>query len=454
MVQTVIMPKLGQTQDEPTLLKWHKQPGDAVAKGDILFEIETDKAVLEVESFFEGVLLKIIVPEGRAVPVTTPVAFIGAPGDPIPEITLPAAPAQPAPAQPAPALASAVPASPAQPVAQPTDQSAGPAAAALATSAPPEPAKQKKAFSPRARRLLKEYPINPDAITGSGPGGRVIEQDVRAYLEASAYQSLRITPAAKALALREGIDVLSLERAAGRLSLADIERALAEKPQPMSKIRRIIAQRLTQSFTSLPHFYVSVKVDMTDLIELRQQLKKAGQNYSLNDFIMKSAALALLKHPTVNSVSDGQNVRWHSRVHLGMAVASAAGLVVPVIRDAATISLAELHSCAAELISKARQGKLLPAEMTGSTFTISNMGMLGVDSFSAIINPGESAILAVASIQTTPQLRQAKIVARELMTMTLSADHRLVDGTLAARFINEIKKQLEDVALWKNMISS
>jgi pyruvate dehydrogenase E2 component (dihydrolipoamide acetyltransferase) len=437
MVQIVSMPKLGQTVEESTVVKWHKQPGDQVAKGEIIFEIETDKAVLEIESFFEGTLLKIIVPEGATVPVTAPVAFIGTPGEPLPE--LPPLPAKPKPEE------AAVPAGPV--AAAPVQSAAIPAASAA------PPASRKKIISPRARRLLKKHPVNPDPIPGTGPGGRITEKDVLGYLAASGYSRLRLTPAAKALALKEGIDVLSLEPAADRITLETIKEAAAEKPREMSKIRQIIARRLTQSFTSVPHFYVSVSADVTELVNFRKELKKAGKPYSITDFILKSSALALVQFPEVNSTTDGRTVRWHRRVHLGLAVAVKEGLVVPVIRNADTISLDALHAQCLSLAQKARDGKLLPDEMTGSTFTISNMGMLDVDDFTAIINPGESAILAVASIRETPVVRKGQIVIRALMGLTLSADHRLVDGALAAQFINQVKSQLEDLPLWKNMIS-
>ncbi len=436
MVQIIIMPKLGQTVEESTILKWHKQAGDKVTKGDILFEIETDKAVLEIESFFEGSLLKIIVPEGATVPVTAPVAFIGTPGEPLPD--LPPTPAKPIPEE-APAPVSPVP-----------SPSAAPATPALAG---PATGSRKKPFSPRARRLLKEHPVNQDPIPGTGPGGRVIEKDILAYLEASGYSRLRITPAAKALALKENIDVLGLEAADNRITVEIIKQAVAEKPREMSKIRQVIARRLTQSFTSVPHFYVTVSVDMTNLLGLRKELKKAGKPYSITDFLIKSSALALLEFPDVNSVTDGRTVRHRRGAHLGLAVSLPEGLVVPVLRNVDTISFDELHSRCLALVQKARNSKLLPDEMMGSSFTISNMGMLDVDHFTAIINPSESAILAIASIRETPVVRKGQIVIRSMMNMTLSADHRLVDGSMAARFTSRIKSKLEDIALWKSMIS-
>jgi len=199
---------------------------------------------------------------------------------------------------------------------------------------------------------------------------------------------------------------------------------------------------------------VTVSADMTNLLNFRKQLKKADKPYSVTDFIMKAVALALKKFPTVNSTTDGRTIRWHRRVHLGMAVAMQEGVVVPVIRDADSISLDELHARSADLVQKTRNDNLLPDEMTGSTFTISNMGMLEVDHFTAIINPGESAILAVSSIRETPVARKGQIVIRSIMAMTVSSDHRLVDGALAARFVNQVKSQLEDIKLWKSMTLS
>ena len=463
MVQTVVMPKLGQTVEESTVLKWHKREGELVKKGDILFEIETDKAVLEVESFFEGTLLKIVVAEGQTVPVSVPVAFIGQPGDPIPEVkpvsrpvaTADTASAPVAAPRPVPAFSSIQPAAGA-PVPGPAPRSttsprgvaSGHLVADVALHA------QRASISPRARRLIRECVINADPIPGTGPGGRVVEKDVQAYLEAKHYAALKITPAAKNLARKNGIDIMAVPRAASRerITVAMIQQAIAEKPVTMSKMRQVIAQRLTASFTTTPHFYVTVAVDMTDLLAWRKILKKAKKPFTVTDFILKAVALALVEFPALNSSTDGRATRWHSHVHLGMAVSIAEGLVVPVIRNAPDLSIAELHERVAALAGKARDGKLTPDEMTGSTFTVSNMGMLDVEHFTAIINPGESAILAVASTRPTPVVRDGKIKIRAMMNITLSSDHRLVDGAVAALFGNRVKSMLEDLELWKSMI--
>ena len=219
----------------------------------------------------------------------------------------------------------------------------------------------------------------------------------------------------------------------------------------MSRIRQVIAERLTRSFTTTPHFFVTGSVDMTDLLDLRKNLKKEGKPYSVTDFVLKAVATALTDFPALNSSTDGKTVRWHSRIHIGMAVAIKEGLIVPVIRNADEISLMELHDCVKNLAAKARDMKLTPDEMTGSTFTVSNMGMLNVENFTAIINPGESAILAVSSMRKEPVVIKDDIVIRSIMKITLSSDHRVVDGAVAAGFINKIKKLLEDVEVWKNL---
>jgi pyruvate dehydrogenase E2 component (dihydrolipoamide acetyltransferase) len=217
----------------------------------------------------------------------------------------------------------------------------------------------------------------------------------------------------------------------------------------MTRMRQIIADRLTQSYTTTPHFFTTVSVDMSDLVEYRLQLKSQGLLYTLTDFLVKAVALTLKEFPSVNSATDGLRVWRHSQVHLGLAVALDEGLVVPVIRDADRLSLTEIHERATELATRARAGKLTPQEMAGSTFTISNMGMLDVENFTAIINPGEGAILAVSSILKTPAVRDDRVTIRSLMKITLSADHRLIDGATAAKFLNGIKQTLENISSWK-----
>ncbi len=436
MPNVVTMPKFGQSVEEATVVSWLKQEGDTVSKGDILFEIETDKAVLEVESFYEGTLLKIIVPEGETVPVQATVAFIGEPGEEIPEVKALPKPAKPKKAaQPSPAALKS--------------------AKVEAAHAAPQPHIQEKRFtiSPRARKLAKDKLITPTKVNGTGPGGRVVERDVLEFLASVGYDSIRITPSAKTLAAKESLDILSIRASdeSGKIVVDDVKTAVAEKPKPMSKIRTIIAERLTHSFTSVPHFFVTVAVDLTDLQALRAKLKEQGAKYSVNDFIMKAVTLSLVEFPEVNSTTDGKSTSWHSRVNLGLAVALDGALVVPVIRDADKLGLAQLNETTRSLVAKARDGNLLPDQMQGGTFTISNMGMLDVDNFTAIINPGESAILAVSSVTKQPAVVDDKIEVRSIMKMTISSDHRIIDGAMAARFINAVKNKLEDNELWKNL---
>jgi pyruvate dehydrogenase E2 component (dihydrolipoamide acetyltransferase) len=453
MVKAVVMPKLGQSEETVTIVRWRKQVGDTVAKGDVLFEIETDKALLEVESFYTGTLLKVIAGEGVTVPVQTTVAFVGDPGEPVPEVVLPPAPRpeagkpvrETAPASPAPQKAVAPP-----PAARQRESTQAPAVPAAPSVVVP----QLFRISPRAAKLVKESVIDPASIVGTGPNGRIVERDVKQYLEAQGYGRLRITPTAKQLAAREGIDLLRLDKKVddSQITVADIERLLAERPKPMSRMRQIIAQRLAESYTHAPHFFVTVSADVTELEALRAELKTQGTSYTLTDFILKAAALALEQFPVVNSTSDGMSIRWHSNIDLGFAVALEQGLVVPVIRRANELTLAEIHARAQELTAKARAGQLAPAEMTGSTFTISNLGMMDVENFTAIINPGESAILAVSSGAKQPVVKNDQVVIRSMMKMTLSSDHRLIDGALAARFLNSIRKTLEEISLWQRSI--
>ena len=459
MVRPITMPKLGQSEEVGTLVRWRKKVGDTVAKGDILFEIETDKALLEVESFFEGTLLKTVVQEGATVPINTTVGFVGDPGEAIPEVAAPSSKFR-KPELPAASARVPRPAAP-QPARGMTETHFDrPAALVGSVREPPLPpahsvmaGQEVFRISPRAARLARESAINPTPIVGTGPFGRIVEQDVRKYLESKGYDRLRITPAAKRLAAKENIDVLALDgqNGRGRITVAVVERAIAEKPRPMSRMRQTIASRLTESFTSTPHFFVTVAVDMTELANFRSELKAQGASYTVTDFILKAVALSLVEFPIVNSTTDGKNVRWHSKVHLGLAVNLEQGLVVPVIHDAEELSLAELHDAASELVTKTRAGKLTPDEMGGSTFTISNMGMMDIENFTAIINPGESAILAVSSAFKQPVVRDDHVVIRDIMKMTLASDHRIIDGAAAARFANAIKQKLEEISLWRRL---
>src|ERR1035437_4115485 len=448
MATPIIMPKFGQMTEDSAIVEWLKKEGDKIAKGDILFTVETDKSVMDVESFEAGTLLKIVVKPGVSVPVQSTVGFLGQPGEAVPEIPAPT----PAPAPKPQEAGRAVPSAPSGQL---------PGAVAQTVQVPATPSIQQSInppiqpalfrIIPRAAALARDCVIDPSRITGTGPSGRVVEKDVKAYLEGRGYSQLRISPAAKHVAAKAKVDVLAIQGTAdsGRISVGDVQRALAEKPKPMSKMRQIIAQRLTQSGVTAPHFFVTVEVDMTDLVKFRAQLKEKDAPYTVTDFISQAVVLTLKEFPEVNSATDGKTTRWNSHVHLGVAVSLEQGLVVPAIRNADELTMTELNARSKDLAEKARNGKLAPDEMTGSTFTISNMGMLNVENFTAIINPGESAILAVSSTLKKPVVRDDKVVARSIMKMTLSADHRIIDGAMAARFVNAVKQKLEDIELWK-----
>jgi len=439
MAFEVIMPKFGQQTETSDIIRWLKREGETVAKGEVLLEIQTDKSAMDVESMFDGTLLKIYAREGETVPVMSVIGYIGAPGE--------AVPARPAPpvAAPAPKAAPAATADigPMRPM--------GPIAAP-APVAPPAPAPSKIGVTPRARALAREALIDVTRAKGSGPNGRILERDVRAYLAEKNHAALKINPAAAALLRMHKLDVLDVAQQAGgeRITCADVERVLAERPKPMSAMRKIIARRMAESVLTMPHFFVTVSVDMTDLMEFRKTARREhGLKASVGDFIMKACALTLRAMPVVNSVCVGDTIVTRQCVNIGMAVALDDGLIVPVVRNADTLSLGELAERTKDLSERTRTGKLLPDEFQGGTFTISNMGMLGVEHFTAIINPGEGAILAVGAAVETPVVQRGQVVVRTLMKMTLSSDHRVIDGAVAAHFLKKLKERLEDIPQWE-----
>jgi pyruvate dehydrogenase E2 component (dihydrolipoamide acetyltransferase) len=434
MAHPILMPKPGQMTEECVLVAWHKREGDKVAKGDVLFEIETDKSNMDVEAFEEGVLLKRVVQEGETVAVNAVCAYVGEPGEAVPD----AAPASAAPATVAPVAVTA-------PAVPPAAATAPVAAAAVTRGAvPPSSNDARLRISPRASRLAADSGIDPRTIAGTGPEGRITERDVQAALQAAA-----AAPAAVAApAVAPATPMAARPAAPASAPIAgsagydwDSEDAA---PRQMSRMRRVIAERLTLSATTVPQFTVTVAVDATRLLALRTEFKAAGTTLTITDFIVSATAQTLAEFQDVNSRTDGVSVWPRRRVHVGLAVSLPEGLVVPVLRDADRRSLVELHARASALAEAARNGTLTPDDMTGSTFTISNLGMFGVDEFSAIINPGESAILAVSSVVPTPIAVGDGIGIRQIMKLTLTADHRLVDGELAARFLNALRRRLQD----------
>ncbi|MDD4317316.1 MAG: dihydrolipoamide acetyltransferase family protein [Victivallaceae bacterium] len=455
MATKIPIPKLGQSEETVTIASWQVKEGAQIKKGDVLFEVETDKAVLEVESQFEGTILKVVTPAGVEVPVMTTAAIIGEPGEKIPDdmLAAPAPPKAPEPAKPAAAPAPAPTAKTATPAAKPAQtpvQAPAPAAKPAAATI-----QARKIVSPRARKFAANYLINLNNISGTGGGvGRVTEQDVKNYLETSGYHDKKITPVAFELAKKEQLELLAIEGTGdnGRITIQDVKDAAAEKPQVMNTMRKIIAQRLQQSKQTIPHFYVTVAIDMGVIMAKRKLLKDEGINLSVNAFIVKAAALSLRELPMVNAITDGNSVIRRSKINVGVAVSVPNGLLVPVIRNTDRKGLDEIQAETAEYAEKARAGKIAPDQLKGGTFTISNMGMMNLENFIAIVNPGESAILAVSSSVPTPVVRDGEIVVRDIMKVTLSCDHRIIDGALGAEFVNALKKKLEDAALWDGLI--
>ena len=410
MATEVIMPALGMAQEKGTLLNWLKAEGDPVKKGEPLMEVETDKATVEVEAPATGILTNVTAGAGDEIPVGQKIALILAPGETVTKDT-----AKPAKA-PHPSPLSKGEGTKKQDTKTDDKTTRGATATAKATlPLPPGEGRGEGgriAASPAARRIAKESGVDLAALKGSGPGGAIVAEDVAG--------------------------------GAAEAPAAGGPPRVKETVQP-SAMRRIVAQRMTRSKQSAPHFYIGMDVDMSGVERRRSGLKKSGAALvpSINDFILSAAAGALRDFPSLNASFTEQGVKIFSDINIGMAVALDEGLVVPVIRNADRLSIDELARRSRELAEKAQKKKLFPLDYEGGTFTVSNLGMLGVDSFTAIINPPECAILAVGRVAPRAVAEGEKIAARPMMTMTLSADHRVVDGALAARFLAAVRRRLE-----------
>jgi pyruvate dehydrogenase E2 component (dihydrolipoamide acetyltransferase) len=467
MAQILEMPKLSDTMREGVLRKWQKKEGDKIAPGELVAEVETDKATMDFESFDEGVLLKLLVADGTTVPVGGAIAIIGKPGEDITAAlaeaekkkgAAPAAAAKPAAAAPAPAPAATAPAAPAsapaatRPAPAPAPApSTAPAAKPAAPAPRPAPAPAaapangatKVLASPLARRLATDLGVDLRSVQGTGPGGRIVERDVQAAAD-------RPTPAAQAAALVEQVPsgggtlphpLVPERRAEARPATPPTGE---DQITPLSMMRKTIARRLVESKTQVPHFYLTTEVDMDAAMVFRKQVTEVhGAKLSVNDLIIKASALALRRVPEANASFSDEGIIRHGRVDIGMAVAIEDGLVTPVIRSADVKTLGQIASDSQELAARARDRKLKPDEMTGSTFSVSNLGMMGIKDFCAIINPPEGAILAVGSVRREPVVKNDQIVIGQRMALTLSCDHRVIDGALGARLLAAIVAILE-----------
>ena len=444
-MKTVEMPKMGDTMEEGKILHWLKHEGDPVKKGESLAEVETDKVNIEIEAFASGVLRKILVPEGDSAPVGAGIALIGAPDEPLPEGLAGNGLAKATVSPPVDlAKAEKTQAAPAQKPGGLLREETGPAylqgtpQQVAVQPAPPTKDEERIFISPIARRLAEEHQLDYSSIRGTGPNGRIIKMDVEAALaQMQAVPAAPVAPAAPA-----PVEVPEL---------APVPIETGEVIElPLTAMRRTIAKRLGQSWQAAPHFYVTNVIDTGKLADLRRQINEYAEKdpapvkVSFNDLIIKAVALALVRMPQVNVSFAGDSILQKKQVHVGMAVALEQGLIVPIIHDADRRGVLDIARESHRLAEAARAGKLRADDLSGGTFTVSNLGMFDVDSFTAVINPPESAILAVGSITPTPVVVDGQVVVRDRMKMTLSSDHRAIDGATAARFLQEVKRLLEE----------
>jgi pyruvate dehydrogenase E2 component (dihydrolipoamide acetyltransferase) len=455
MATILDMPQLSDTMKIGVLRKWRKNEGDKVSPGEVLAEVETDKATMDFEAFDEGVLLKRLVADGASMPVGTPIAIIGKTGDdiaalveeanartaggkPAAKAEAPKAAAKPAPAPTAPVPATAAPKA-AAPAPAPRPRAAAPAPAAPAG---------KVLASPLARKLATDLGIDLRNVQGTGPGGRIVERDVKSASEGGG-AAAEEAPSARATASAPPVSAaapLPAQLAPERRTEA---RPAAAPPaddlvKPLSMMRRTIATRLLESKTSIPHFYLTADVDMDAAMEFREQVAQVhGAKLSVNDLVLKACGLAMRRIPEANASFTEEAIIQHARVDIGMAVAIEDGLITPVIRDADKKTIGQIGIEARELAGRARERKLKPEEYTGATFSVSNLGMLGIKDFCAIINPPEGGILAVGTVRKEPVVRDGKIVVGQRMSITLSCDHRVIDGALGAKVLQAIVGILE-----------
>jgi pyruvate dehydrogenase E2 component (dihydrolipoamide acetyltransferase) len=455
MATKVVMEALSPTMEEGRLVKWNKNEGDAVKSGDVLAEVETDKAVMELVARGDGVLRKRLANEGDASPVGTLLAVIANADENIDSIVgsaaAPAAASAAPPAQPPQSAQASVPQSSAQSQGEastPPPQKASAPTGAASSAAPPSPPQRsapprpsgppaaprgngsgrpgaasaggRQRTSPLARRLATEKGIQLGGIQGSGPGGRIVKRDI---------ENAKATGGA------------------GRSAAA--ERLAAEgdfKDVPLTQIRKTIARRLAESNGPVPTFFLTSEYDATRAAEMRTQLTEMGDQYkvSFNDIVIKAVALALAEHPEVNAHWLGDKIRHFNRVHVAMAVAVEDGLITPVLFDADRLSLWEISGMARDLAKRARDRKLMPEEYTGATFTVSNLGMFGIDQFTAIINPPEAGILAIGGVEEKPVVVDGQLEVRHRMRVTMSCDHRAVDGATGAKFLQSVRGYIEN----------
>lgn len=410
------MPKLSDTMTEGVVAEWTKKVGDKVSSGEVLAEIETDKATMEFESFYDGVLLHIGVEKGKAAPVNSVLAVIGKEGEDISALLAGASSSAPAPAA-APVKDEVKAAEPA-PAAVPSPAPVAPAAAAPVAPVASSNGSGRVFASPLAKKIAEEKGIDISAVAGTGESGRIVKRDVDHYVP--------YTPASRAVSIAP----------AGVESYTD---------ENISQMRKTIARRLAESKFTAPHFYLTLDIDMDNAMKARKSMNQMeGVKVSFNDMVIKAVAMSLKQHPAINSSWLGDVIRRNHHVNIGVAVAVDEGLLVPVVRFADTKGLVQIGSEVREYAQKAKDKKLQPSDWEGNTFTISNLGMFGIESFTAIVNPPDSCILAVGGIKEVPVVKNGQVVPGNVMKVTLSCDHRVVDGASGAAFLQTFKNYMEN----------
>jgi len=406
MAETVSMPKLGFDMAEGNLVRWLKKVNDVVEKGQVLAEIETDKATVEVESPYSGLVLKLLVDEGTSVPVGSPIAVIGSEGESIETLNSP------------------------EPAKTEDKLEKVKAESKPALSPQPMDIGVEIVASPLAKRIAREKSIDLSKITGSGPGGRIVRRDVEEALSATVSDSSKRPGTAEIYAplMHQSREIPGDERI------------------PINKLRAAIGRRMTESKQSIPHFYVTSEINVERLLDLREQINSllpVNEKISINDFIIKAAAISLRQFPGLNASISGEGIIRHGHINIGVAVSVEGGLLTIVIKDADIKDLRQISIEVSEMAERVRSGKVKAEDIEGSTFSISNLGMFDVENFAAIINPPESAILAVSSGREVVVIENGEVAAGMRMKVTLSADHRVTDGVEAAKYLQSLKQVIE-----------
>ena len=434
----ILMPALSPTMTEGALAKWHVKEGDEVSSGDVIAEIETDKATMEVEAVEEGTVGKIMVAEGsEGIAVNSVIAVLLEEGEDASALDGAAAPAPPAAPPPEP---------PAQAEAGP------PATAGNGAAQPSTPAaagdggdQAGRIFaSPLARRMAKQAGLDLSAITGSGPHGRIVKVDIEAAVERGVPAGAKPAPATAPTPTTPPAGA-AMPSGPGAKQLADLL-GMTYRLEPLTAVRKVIASRLTEAKQTIPHFYLSIDCEVDELLKVRKELNGRSDDYkiSVNDFVIRAVALALRKVPAANASFDPEGLLYFDHADVSVAVATPAGLITPIIKAAETRGLADISNAMRDLAGRAREGKLKPEEYQGGTFSISNLGMFGIRDFSAVINPPQGCILAVGSGEQRAVVKEGALAVATVMTCTLSVDHRVVDGAVGAEFLAAFKKLIEE----------